>query len=47
MKQVKILSEKNIELQSKIESLIEMDCLLREDIVKLKKLSSKCQVNVK
>jgi len=40
MKQEKVLSEKNIELQSKIESLIEMDRLLREDNVNLKSKES-------
>lgn len=40
MKQEKILSEKNIELQSKIENLLEMDRLLREENVNLKSKES-------
>ncbi|KYN13069.1 TATA element modulatory factor [Trachymyrmex cornetzi] len=40
MKQEKVLSEKNIELQSKNENLIEMDRLLREENVNLKSKES-------
>lgn len=49
MKQEKILSDKNIELQSKIENLIEMDRLLREENVNLKSKESQLEskLNVK
>lgn len=40
MKQEKALSDKNIELQSKIDNLIEMDRLLREENVNLKSKES-------
>lgn len=40
MKQEKVLLEKNIELQSKNENLIEMDRLLREENVNLKSKGS-------
>ncbi|XP_014477317.1 PREDICTED: TATA element modulatory factor isoform X2 [Dinoponera quadriceps] len=40
MKQEKVLSDKNVELQSKIENLIEMDRLLREENVNLKSKES-------
>ncbi|XP_012061029.1 PREDICTED: TATA element modulatory factor [Atta cephalotes] len=49
MKQEKILSEKNIELQSKNENLIEMDRLLREENVNLKSKEShlESKINLK
>lgn len=40
MKQEKVLSDKNIELQSKIENLIEMDRFLREENINLKSKES-------
>lgn len=36
MKQEKLLTEKNAELQTKLESLIEMDCSLKEENISLK-----------
>lgn len=49
MKQEKVLSEKNIELQSKVENLIEMDRLLRDENVNLKSKEShlESKLNVK
>lgn len=43
MKQEKVLSEKNIELQSKVENLIEIDRLLREENVNLKSKESQLE----
>lgn len=40
MKQEKILSDKNIELQSKVENFIEVDRMLREENVNLKSRES-------
>lgn len=49
MKQEKVLSDKNIELQSKVENLVEMDLLLREENVNLKSKEShlESKLNIK